>query len=140
MYTTRPQALSLQAKERMLGNYICVCDSINNTCTCSKVTTYFNVSLSLSLSLPVSRPWQDQNKGRRGARSKEALEPDSFKCGVGCDKKMSKLNKLKNLKNEKQRILRDMRAALPAMSPRFFSFSVFQLFFSFLVFLGICLE
>ena len=42
MYTTRPQALSLQAKERMLGNYICVCDSINNTCTCSKVTTYFN--------------------------------------------------------------------------------------------------
>ena len=41
MYTTRPQALSLQAKERMLGNYICVCDNINNTCTCCKVTTYF---------------------------------------------------------------------------------------------------
>ena len=47
MFTTRPQALSLQAKERMLGNYICVCDSINNTCTCSKVTAYFNVVAEL---------------------------------------------------------------------------------------------
>ena len=47
MYTTRPQALSLQAKECMLGNYICVCDSINNTCTCSKATTNFNVVAEL---------------------------------------------------------------------------------------------
>ena len=47
MYTTRPQALSLPGKECMLANYICVCDNINNTCTCSKVSTYFNVVVEL---------------------------------------------------------------------------------------------
>ena len=31
----------------MLGNYICVCDSKNNICTCSKVSTYFNVVAEL---------------------------------------------------------------------------------------------
>ena len=27
----------------MLANYMCVCDNIDNACTCSKVSTYFNV-------------------------------------------------------------------------------------------------
>ena len=47
MYTTRPQALSLPGKECMLANYICVCDNRDNTCTCSKVSTYFNVVAEL---------------------------------------------------------------------------------------------
>ena len=29
-------------KRVLLANYFCVCDNINNTCTCSKVSTYFN--------------------------------------------------------------------------------------------------
>ena len=42
-----PTAGLESTRKRVLGNYICVCDSKNNICTCSKVSAYFNMVAEL---------------------------------------------------------------------------------------------
>ena len=84
---------------------------------------------------------QGQNKGQK--RSKEALEPDSLKYGLGSAQMPRNLGKIGKTKTtEKPRILRDMRAAPPPPPPppcpsKSLIFQFFR-FFSFLADAGFC--